>query len=201
MNVKYLHLDTETTGLDDQRDEIWQISYCIDDYYRHERAYIDRTFFVEHTAMPSDFTLKSAEYQRVFVQKRLQMDDLIMPPRDIARLMMQDIGFFTQDEQPASVHLVGANPSFDDSFLSQWVRRFDIDKSRWYDYHKICVENLALMFMGLSTLGKPPRLKDISELLGFGALERTPHDAKQDRDLARNFFWEMYRRDLRARAA
>jgi hypothetical protein len=183
--IRYIHLDTETTGLDKNSDEIWNISYIIDDT---EGYCVERTFFLQHTAEPSAFTLADPTYRRIFVDPDTRADIIVDSPVEVIRVLSRDCSDARSGAE--ELLLVGARPWFDDAFLQVWRDRFGVT-TPWWSHELIDIENMAFAIGGASELGKPPRLKEISEILGFQKIERTPHSAEADRILSRKFFWAM----------
>lgn len=181
MNVAYLFLDLETTGLDRMIDEPWSMAYTLETAER--KIIAERAMYLVHTAKPSEFTLQDREYRRVFVERIGQA--MPIGVKYAMLLLLHDLFAIPEHK----VYLVGANPSFDDAFMS---RMRLVGEERWYDYHLIDIEAVALGYAGLGRVLAPPRLKDIAELIGLPKIDKTPHQAYADKELVRTFFWRIF---------
>jgi len=148
-----IFLDTETTGLDDNLHEVWEIAWTVNDDIAVESRILVHS-------------LKTAD------PKALEMNHYIEMHTGGAR----SLGPMTDLEVRKVIEgntLVCANPPFDRGFL----------KKRWgyepWHYRSIDLESMALGILGHE---RPKGLKDIStELLELGYNIREPdHTARGD---------------------
>ncbi|MHB8590775.1 MAG: hypothetical protein ACYDBO_02170 [Vulcanimicrobiaceae bacterium] len=180
----YLFLDSETTGTNRYEDQIWQLSWSLE---TRDHLIADRDFCVHHTSKPSPWVAENTRYN-----ERMADDALTKFSRQLVlRTLMDDIA----GAAPSSVHLVCANPTFDDYFLHKmtWgVKGAALN----YHYVPMCIENIAMgaynALHGKFLLKTPPRLNEIPAL--FGMPQFPPgksHDARFDRCALRDLFWAI----------
>jgi DNA polymerase III epsilon subunit-like protein len=131
-----IYLDTETTGLDPDRHEVWEISYAVGD------AEIQQSF-VEHTLENAEpIALEIGRYHERF-------------PTDFN---LAEADKFESDliEKLADVTVVGANPAFDAKMLS---KRWGVEP--WH-YRLLDIESYAMPYFGWE---KPKGMKAIYDAL------------------------------------
>jgi DNA polymerase III epsilon subunit-like protein len=140
-----VYVDTETTGLDPDRNELWDIA-LIDGATGAEYEFhplVDLS-----TADPN--ALRMTNYHRRVSEDKWAWTD----PKRAARWT----ALITSGK-----HLVGAVPSFDAAFLERFLRKHG-NAPAWH-YHLIDIEALAAGYLGM----RPPWDSDeISERLGLG---------------------------------
>lgn len=142
-----VYLDTETTGLDPQLHEVWEIAFAIDD-----GPIMSST--VSHGLRNAD--PKALEINRY--NDRVDRRKLAYPR---VAAMEFEAGVLRALEGST---LVGANPAFDAGFLqSRWGER------PW-KYRLLDVEAYAMPFLGLD---EPKGLAYIAEQLGVTAPDHT----------------------------
>lgn len=170
-NALYLFLDTETTGLNRNRDQIWSLSWTLDTPGGNTLSKVDS--FIHHMAQPSQWVKDNTAYEAV--KETLPMIGW-KHIWEAYKLLKSQI------PKDRKVYLVGANPWFDDQMLVKCDPRF----SKLYDYHKIDVENMT---MALFDLVNPPRLDEVLTILSIPHPER--HGSRVDCDLARDAFYKL----------
>lgn len=138
-------LDTETTGLDPDRHEIWDLAYIIDG---------------EETVFQLDPDLSKADPFALTVGRFYERRPFWYTLRDgkpshvVAQTVVQDL---------KGRHIVGAVPSFDDAFLKRFVSAHRLPVT-WH-YHLIDVEALAVGYLSAQGLDYPLTLPWDSEML------------------------------------
>ena len=148
MNDNVIFVDTETTGLDPDRHEVWDIALIEDDGTEHEwhirPAHPDR-------ADPG--ALRITNFYSRTAAKEWRWLEQIGPdkPRD-AYSAASEIALLT-----ANKHLVGAVPWFDAAFLSKFLLTRG-QREAWH-YHMIDVETLAVGWLagGAGRLWSPEK--------------------------------------------
>ena len=157
--MSLVFLDTETTGLDPDFHDVWEIAYAVDD--RPIRSCV-----VDHDPVRSD--LKALSLNGYFGR-----GDSRSRERDSLYSMNFELKL-REDLDGAT--LVGANPAFDAAFLrTRW------DVAPWR-YRLLDVEAYAMPALGLS---EPKGLAYIAERLGISAPD---HSASTDVHVLRECF-------------
>lgn len=159
-------VDTETTGLDSDRHQIWEMAIITESYEFEAHLPVDLA-----RADPMALTIGRFYERRPRVAPMLDpgricrirwgADDkwLSMDQRDIAA----DVARFLDGK-----HVVGAVPDFDARFLTRWLRA-NGHAPTWH-YHLVCVENLVAGKLGLA----PPW--DSSALSAAVGVDRSTFD-------------------------
>jgi hypothetical protein len=141
MNDNVIFVDTETTGLDPERHELWDIALIEADGTEHEWH-----------LRPLDIAAADPGALRVgrfYERTGLPGWDWSNLRRDIAARQIASL--------TANKHLVGAVPWFDAAFLARFLR--DNDAQEAWHYHMIDVETLAVGYLagGAGKLWDPER--------------------------------------------
>jgi DNA polymerase III epsilon subunit-like protein len=143
-------LDTETTGLDPDRHEIWELAFILGIGQEYEFR------FRPDLAVADPMALRIGRfYER--------------SPRSSDPFTKDERGYWSDPRQAASTvaqrldgqHLVGAAPSFDAAFLGPWLRRHG-QAATWH-YHLVDVEALAAGKLGW---GPPWNSDELSKAIG-----------------------------------
>lgn len=152
-------VDTETTGLDPQRHEVWDVAIIDEDGY--EREFHIRPMDYHPDSMEPDAARISRFYSRTGASGWF-WDTRSSVAREIAQL--------TEGR-----HLVGAVPSFDAMFLTKLLHREGLVPA-WH-YHLIDVETLIAGRLGL----QPPQTSDdLSRAIGVNPDDFERHTALGD---------------------
>lgn len=150
-----VYLDTETTGLDPARHDVWEIGWAVDDGPV-------RSSFVAHSVVGADpRALQVGGYW-----DRLSRDSALREFEAETELR----------EALAGATIVGANPAFDAVFLAaRW------GEAPW-DYRLLDVESMAATLMPSNENDRVPGLKNIADYLdGLGVVIPAPdHTAAGD---------------------
>lgn len=122
----YLYLDTETTGLDVSRHDVWEMAYAMDD------GPISSSI-ITHTLVKADAkALEVGNYWHRMMEPFSAYESAVW--EDIAKSEMFD--------HKSTLYLVGANPGFDARFL----------EARWgltpWHYRMIDIESFAMGAIG-----------------------------------------------------
>jgi len=169
--VAYLFLDLETTGLDGRTNQITEIGWIFD----YKNTSVENQAFVKHSQVPDEYILKNMDYIDRILKSWPKHDlkievDLL---NDAIKIAEELVG-------KGHVYLVGANPTFDHSFLKS-------AGVTGYSYHLIDVETLTMQAFHLSS---PPGLYKCIELLGVPPNELS-HSAMGDVRATRNVFYAL----------
>lgn len=169
-------LDTETTGLDRERHEVWELAYDIDgqETVMHFPVDISR-------ADPMALKMNGF-YDRYPFANFLSTDD--NRNGGDAWVNAADVETFVSDAR--GKHILGACPSFDDNFLWKLVRKFGFIET-WH-YHLIDIENLIVGYLLKSQLtgmadelvSLPWKSEDLSRAVGVDPEEFDRHSALGD---------------------
>lgn len=151
-----IFVDTETTGLDPERHEVWEIAYAIND------GPVE-SFQVPHSLRNADPLALGINryYHRVSAD---YFGDDLPPSRE--EILQQAL---------AGNYLCAANPSFDTAFL----------KARWgvepWHHRKIDIQSFAMPAMG--QWGKPPSMNDIVAFCRSTGAQITQNDHTAGNDV------------------
>lgn len=122
-------VDSETTGLDPFRHEMWELAIITADH-DPDLGIVNEKEFAVH--LPVDLSKADPTGLRVGRFYERYNPQHIADPGVAARAVAKMLDGRT---------LIGAVPNFDEKFLERWLRRFD-QCGVWH-YHLVCVENLA----------------------------------------------------------
>lgn len=127
-----IFVDTETTGLDPERHEVWEIALIEEDGTEHEWRM---------KPLPMHLPKADPAALRInrFYQRALEGGDRYWSP-DSPSFIAAEVALLT-----AGAHLVGAVPSFDAAFLERFLRARGFAPA-WH-YHLIDVETLAVGYI------------------------------------------------------
>jgi DNA polymerase III epsilon subunit-like protein len=144
-------LDTETTGLDNRRHEVWEIAYAVDD------GPILSSFVSHSPAGANPFALEVNGYYDRF------KGEPFLGLKFEAELR----------ERLAGATLVGANPAFDAGFLeARW------GEAPWH-YRMLDIESYAVPILGFDKVQGLKDIREGLDFLGF-AIPDPDHTAAGD---------------------
>lgn len=188
--LKILWLDTETTGLKAEENDVIQIAGIFD---------ID-------TIAGEEFNM----YVQPYNWENISEEALKVNGHDIAQLRTYEPGasihrrlvdilgrFLDKYDRTDKAFIGGQNPSFDRDFLKAfWIKNGDPYFGSWFDYHTIdlCSWSLAFHIKRIVDLRDPNtgrisvRLSNVAQ--AFGLEQEEPHDALSDIRLTRRIFYE-----------
>jgi hypothetical protein len=157
-------LDTETTGLDPDRHEIWDLAYILDGKEHEHHWEIDLT-------KADPMALKIGRYYERTADKEW-LEDAWMSTTSAAKVIARDL---------LGRHIVGANPSFDDAFLKRFMLANGQAVSTW-SYHLIDVTVLVAGFLrGKGEPVAPPwKSNELSQAIGVDPEQFDRHTAMGD---------------------
>ena len=135
--MSVVFLDTETTGLDPDRHEVWDVAIIEEDGTPHQWHLKPQHLT---TADPNALRLTSF-YERV--DRWTPADNVTPSGWSIHRTASWEIALMT-----AGRHLVGAVPSFDAAFLARLLH--DNGHTPAWHYHLVDVEALAAGKLGIA---------------------------------------------------
>jgi len=175
--TKLIFLDTETTGLDSDRNEVWEVAAIERNFYEdgQQSEDIEYHWFLYVNLEKAD--LIALNIGRYFERHPTMLTEKHFT--DVANRNSFALEFF---KLSIGAHIVGAVPDFDTRFLSKLFKKYSLLPA-WH-YHLVCVENLAAGKLGM----EPPwKSDDIFEQLGYKRNKETQHtamgDAREVRDI------------------
>jgi len=172
-DTAYLFLDSETTGTNRYNDQIWQLSWSLE---TKDRLFADRDFNVQHTSNPTQWVLDNTLYTKKHSE-----------PQDTRQVVLKQLMNDILAAAPLPVHLVGANPTFDDYFMHKLTWGVPSATLK-YHYRLIDIETLVMAELNLDA---PAGLRNCLELLNLPPAVEAMHDARVDRTLTRDIFWYL----------
>jgi hypothetical protein len=182
--MSVVFLDTETTGLDPDRHEIWELALI----------WSDSNKWVEYELqLPVDLTRADPTGLRIgrFYERRRQVGKATSSVARLCRTRWDGKGDFDGGLEPSwhaetvaanldGKHLVGAVPSFDAAFLTRWLRA-NGQAATWH-YHLIDVEALAVGYLASKghSLALPWDSEKLSLAVGVNPEDFERHSALGD---------------------
>jgi hypothetical protein len=181
-------LDCETTGLDPERHEIWELGFIVDVLPGQEWEFqlpVDLS-----RADPTGLRIGRFYERRYVIAPHIPVADLcrwrntpdsewvITTPRECAEIVARLLD---------GEHMVGAVPSFDAAFLSRWLRA-NGHAPTWH-YHLVDVENLAA---GKLMIEPPWNSDDLTRGLGLEVDEAGRHTAMGDARWAKRMYEAVF---------
>lgn len=184
-------VDTETTGLDPERHEVWEVALILPHDDGQDEEYLWQLPVTLEHADPMALSI-SGFYDRRW--EHSEDDDDAADAIDgklngLAKYVVAETGVFAWAyrfcELTAGRHLVGAVPSFDAIRLERLLRKWYAAPA-WH-YHLIDVETLAVGWLSRGFTGKPPTeiplpwsSRDLSRLVGVNPDNYPQHTALGD---------------------
>lgn len=176
-------IDIETTGLNRELCEVWEVAIITADPYPDGSGYKE----TEHLWQPEIKHFYTAEetalrlthfYERNEQFKARDKDDLWRPEKNNATIAHE----FTT--LTAGRTLVGAVPNFDSEYMAKFIRAQGFVPS-WH-YHLVDVEALMAGKLGIAP---PWKSTDLAEQLGVTITDEDRHTAMGDTRWARNCYY------------
>lgn len=178
-------LDTETTGLDSDRHELWEIAAIVRWPGELDVEYLWQIRPSLKTADPSGLRI-SRYYERIVIPAGLPgiARALVHPNKDLASVW-HEAPRVAQDLAPVldGATIVGAVPDFDARFLTRFLRRHH-QAPTWH-YHLVDVETLAA---GRLCKAPPWGFDDLLAAYGLRYAEEDRHTALGDARMVRDLY-------------
>lgn len=189
-----VYLDLETTGLNPNRNSIWEVGLVTDN--NEEYSYILELTGHERGSADSMALAVGHYYERALPKQR-QWDVGIDRPPPNTLVTVEDVDYITVDHRKdlaaflaeviATSHVVGAVPSFDARFLDGFLRDYEYPPA-WH-YQLVDVEALAAGKLGL----QPPwKSKDLYRALGIDPTAFDEHTALGDARMAKAVYERVF---------
>ncbi|MFA5376535.1 MAG: 3'-5' exonuclease [Dehalococcoidia bacterium] len=187
--MKYIILDTETTGTDPVRNGIIQLSgNIIIPTKDHEVVFIDEPFDLKMQPFPADIIEDSALAVTGTTREELATRMLCFDGyKEFTRLLGRHISKFDRSDK---AFMVGYNIGFDDSFLRQWFQKAgDRYFGSWFWWPPIDVAVLAAMKLR-DRRAELPDFKQgtVAKALGIEVDETRQHNALYDVNICRQIY-------------
>lgn len=189
VKMKFLYLDTETTGVNPKEDSIFQIS-CI---------YVDTE---APGAEPEEYDFKLAPYKNkglspMAAEKTGMTDEVInsYPQQDLVFKEFQEkiCAKVNRYDRKDKMFLLGYNVSFDDGFLREW---FSFNGDRYYGSYFWNPALDAMSLAGLRLMASRPSMPNFQLSTVYKALTgkdlQGAHDAMADVRATREIFDILY---------
>lgn len=171
-SAKLCFVDVETTGLDPERNEIWELALLCGEEEYH------RYLPITAALADPDALRMNRYYERHPAHAGPDPSGATWTPPNPADVG-QEVARLT-----AGAHLVGLNPAFDATFLGAFLRRYEAVPA--WEYHLVDVLPLVA---GRFRVRPPWRSKDLSHLLGIAPpLQGERHTAVGDARWARAMY-------------
>lgn len=188
-------VDTETTGLDPDRHQVWEVGLILRDDVGFDTEYLWQLPVDEGAADPAALTVGDYYTRRWHDASSDDFTDQALGGQAsyhglrTAHIVPADLmGDWAHifAELTHGAHLVGAVPAFDDAFLRRLLRTNGACPG-WH-YHLIDVEALAAGQLGRYG-GRPPwRSNDLSQAVGVNPDDYDRHTALGDARWARAIY-------------
>lgn len=167
-------IDTETTGLDPDRHEIWDVGLIVD-----EEEY--QWFLPVDLSQADTMALNIGQYHNRMEKAKGE--------RHFTESVLSPLPLFARDfvGLTRGKHLVGAIPSFDAERLRKLLRANG--QCEMWHYHLVCVENLVAGKLGI----EPPWKSDeLSVAIGVDPTQFEKHTALGDARWAKAMYEAVY---------
>lgn len=178
-SLPLVYVDIETTGLDPQRHEMYEISLAKDEGGTKRKLY----YWIE----PQSLELASASALEVgrYHERKTEIEAVVVG-RDERRLVAERIATFT-----AGCHFVGAKPAFDADFIQAFL--WDNGQIPLWHHRMIDVESMVIGLLPQETGGRPVGVKDLLEFFGDSIVINPEyrHTAKGDRIAVEQIYARM----------
>lgn len=168
---KILCIDTETTGLDANKNSLWQIGA----YYRNKNGQV---FTIDLKCCPLDVVNITQEALNVCNKTKEEL--LSLPPANTVYESFRN--FLVQETLDGEkITWCGYNCRFDQGFMESFFKTFDPQDSIWKFFDRHHVDMLEFMRMLRATeITKASSLKLGTVYEMFGINPDTAHDALED---------------------
>lgn len=187
-------LDTETTGKNTLKDEIWHLAYTFDTFIGDEYAGSSgiKSIYVEHDQSPNLWTKAMSSYHETFYSGHTFNGDQKKSKNIVTQHQMINLISIDVMQTAKNVTLVCANPSFDDSFLVRaYAKRFEYIGEMPYHYRKFDIESYYAGAM------QTIRLIGLSDIcVELNTVNRPDHTADSDIIAMREAFYKINGRKL-----
>jgi DNA polymerase III alpha subunit (gram-positive type) len=151
--INYAFIDIETTGLDETRQEVFELAVvkasCDPDNTKEieliNQSKLHLFFAPEHIETASDIALEISKFRERIEPLNLnpgEIYDFIDKEKITPEEAAEKINIFLEKR-----HLVGANPAFDAKFITAWLRKYGVE-ANWH-HRMIDIENLDMHKEGL----------------------------------------------------
>lgn len=159
--MKFVFIDTETTGLDIERHELWELALIVREDNGEQWDYEKMVSPDLANADPNALRMNGF-YERHYESGT----NSYHVAEDVAKIT-------------SNATLVGANPSFDASFIDKFLRKWNYAPA--WKHRMICVESLVA---GALRLPEPVSLLKSAELMDIEVNTEEAHTASYDAHLA-----------------
>lgn len=190
MNQKILWFDTETTGLDHQKNDIIQFAAIVE----IDKKVVDE---IQLKLQPVSYENISQEALNVHgygIDKLKTFMDYQQAYREINNFLSKYIDRYDKTDKFLSA---GQNVRFDIDFLrSFFIKNGDNYFGSFFDYHFLDLQAITAIMIRNDLLNtKTYKLVDVAEAIGFSF---NAHDALEDIKMTRKIYLEMEKKLLGA---
>lgn len=176
--MRIVFLDTETTGLDPEMHEVWEVG-CI--VRNTDRNWDEAEYESTHRWFLPLFNFNQADPFALDIGKFWERYVWPDPQQYTKDYMSEWCRMFMQMTNGATI--VGAVPDFDTSRLNRLLKRYGY--RMFNHYHLVCVENLVAGKFGLAP---PWKSDDLYEAMGYKIVEENKHTALGDARVCRDIY-------------